>query len=604
MMPKARQRWRRALLLAGLATLVAVPALPGVAQEAPESLLPPGFGAPPTTPEPPRDGDQPAAPEDPPVDEPATGEERTRPRPRAETGADAQIVTDSSEPPVDPLADPLLAAPLAFDVPTRRSLAEIGVIGTGEGGMPREAFGAAGGAWLGALVRHIDGPLVSRWGNILARRTLLSRTATPANIAGQDWTAERAWLLLRMGEAAAARALVQQVDAGRYTPRLYDVAMQVMLANADPAGMCPLVEGANNATKARDWRMARAICASLTGEQGRATALLGEARRRGTARGIDYLLAEKAVGAGFNSRRSVKIEWENVEGLNAWRVGLGLALGVDPPERLYRGVGPQVQAWRALAPSLDAGSRLPSGLVAARLGVLSNAALVEMFAAASAADAEAEGPLATVAEQLGTAYTAADGDARLAALRAIWNGDYARLVLTARAATTVAPGGASGEDAERLIAAMLSAGLDVPAARWAESLDRGSRGWAMLAVGAPDPLPGGSGGAASFAGEGQAGAFLVAGLAGLGRLPLDEARELARDNGFVLMHRSRWSRAIDRAASRGEQGTVALLAAAGLQGTGWQDVPAWQLYHIIRALTAVGLEAEARMIAAEAVTRA
>jgi hypothetical protein len=47
---------------------------------------------------------------------------------------------------------------------------------------------------------------------------------------------------------------------------------------------------------------------------------------------------------------------------------------------------------------------------------------------------------------------------------------------------------------------------------------------------------------------------------------------------------------------------VALLAAAGMQGE-WDKIPPYHLYHIVRALHDVGLDAEARMIAAEALVR-
>src|SRR3546814_13449358 len=81
-------------------------------------------------------------------------------------------------------------------------------------------------------------PVISRWASILLRRTLLSEVNTPANVNGADWAAERAWLLLRMGEADAARMLVQSVDPAAFTPRMYAVAMQTYLATAAPAGLC------------------------------------------------------------------------------------------------------------------------------------------------------------------------------------------------------------------------------------------------------------------------------------------------------------------------------------------------------------------------------
>ncbi len=70
-----------------------------------------------------------------------------------------------------------------------------------------------------------------------------------------------------------------------------------------------------------------------------------------------------------------------------------------------------------------------------------------------------------------------------------------------------------------------------------------------------------------------------------------------------LNAQNRWTRLIDHAAARGQQGTVVLLAAAGMQTGGWAGVPPHHLYRIVRALRRVGLEYEARMIAAEAVAR-
>ena len=48
---------------------------------------------------------------------------------------------------------------------------------------------------------------------------------------------------------------------------------------------------------------------------------------------------------------------------------------------------------------------------------------------------------------------------------------------------------------------------------------------------------------------------------------------------------------------------MALLAGVGLQSAGWQGVPPDYLFRIVRALRTVGMDFEARMIAAEAVAR-
>ena len=58
-----------------------------------------------------------------------------------------------------------------------------------------------------------------------------------------------------------------------------------------------------------------------------------------------------------------------------------------------------------------------------------------------------------------------------------------------------------------------------------------------------------------------------------------------------------------RRRASAQPGTVALLAGVGMQTGDWAGVPPHYLFRIVRALRAVGLDYEARMIAAEAMAR-
>ncbi len=504
---------------------------------------------------------------------------------------------------------------IRYDVPpaARRSLKAIGIFSQAGGGYPAAAFGITRGAFLRQALQRTDGPLASRWATIMARRLLASRTDTPSGIDGADWTADRAWLLLQMGDAVTSRQLVQQVDAGRYSKRLYDVAMQTFLANGDLGGMCPLADNAARVVADSPWKMARPICASLAGEQGTATALLNQARSQGWTKGIDYLLAEKAVGAGTNGRGSVKIEWENVDTINSWRFGMAAATGLEPPARLYETAGRHLAGWRVLLPMATPSARVQAAPGAAALGVLSNRDMVDLYSQVlddtDAADADK-----ARAEFLATAYAGADERSRIGAMASLWNGaeegaDYhAMLVLTARSAALIAPASANVGEADRIIASMMTAGLDLPAGRWASIVNDGSLGWALLAVGASrrasavqysslDDFYGNDNSS-----DGHKSKMLLASLAGLGRLSGDAQADFGGDLGVNVTRQTPWTRAISAAANRGESGTVALLALAGLQATDWTKIPPHHLYYITRSLRQVGLDAEARMIAAEAVT--
>ena len=605
----AIRRRSRNLLIAGIATVVL--AIPAIGQDTPESLLPPGFGEAP----PPEAAPPPVAPAQPkrPGEKPAEDETASLPE---------LLLTPGEEPQGDeePETEDVELARQKYDLPpyARRSMSQIGVLSPRTKGFAPDAFGRAGGHYLGILMQKTRAPIASRWASIVLRRALLSRVDTPAGVNGADWVADRAWLLLRMGEADAARMLVQSVDSLDYTPRLYAIAMQTYLATADPAGLCPLVAPALRTSDEPGWQMSQAVCASLSGDQGLASAVLNQAERRGTARGIDFRLAEKLVGAGFNSRRSVNIEWEGVDQLTVWRYGMATATAVEVPERLWEGVSPHVQAWKARAALLPLASRVQAANVAARLGVFSNAALVDFYSRL-ADDEDAPEELVERAQVMRTAFNGADVPQRLEAMRSFWMpdgiaADYAGYIAMARAAARLPVTAEAGDDVRALIASMLAAGFDRNAAAWSNVTgqvegEAGQDAWALLALGSPQPRVAIDYGRVDSYME-QDGStnfiksrMLVAGLAGLGRLSAADMARIAPDIGLRTGYRSRWTQAIDAAARRGEPGTVAVLAAVGMQVTDWNRLPPEHLLHIVSAMRQVGLEPEARMIAAEAIAR-
>ncbi|GAA0474515.1 hypothetical protein GCM10009096_15060 [Parasphingorhabdus litoris] len=496
----------------------------------------------------------------------------------------------------------------------RRSLKQIGVLTGDTGGIAVDGFGAEGGQYLTNLITNLNGPIISRWASIMLRRTLLSKVNSPENVNPADWVAERAWRLLLMGEADAARSLVLKVDGGNFTPRLYEVAMQAHLATADPAGICPYVQGGADVSDAPTWIMFGPICASFSGEQSRASALLNRAQQNKVATGIDYLLAEKTVGAGFQGRRAVTIKWDDIEFFNNWRFGLGAATGVEPPDRLYEQAGRHVQGWRARAPMLSRNSRMKAADTAAAIGTLSNKAMVDLYAA-TYDDPEASDDLKARASTLRRAYTDPTSTGRIDAMRSLWtrsNGaltSYSAKILTARAAARI-PASSNLEDSSAdLIASMLSAGLDRNAASWSNQVEPGSNGWALLAVGSPNPVVTIDNTAFDeFADNDESAGqlksrFLLASLAGLGREDASTIERLSNDLDLDLDETTKWTRAIESAAQRGQAGTVALLTAVGMQGRDWNVMSPLHLFYITRSLKRVGMEAEARMIAAEALTR-
>jgi hypothetical protein len=605
-------RWRTSLATAGLTSALALAALyPAFGQRSPQSILPPGFGEPDTPPEkapPPKARPEEKAPSR--SSEPQIPEiplNIPAPRPSGGTSSVADIESELDN------ASVAIAEPVTEARPEiQRPLDGVGLLADGDGGLPVNAWGTSDGRFLNGVINRMRAPVASRWMSIALRRALLSRTMTPANIAPADWVAARAWLLVRMGEADNARALVQGVDGGSYTPWLSAVAMQAALATADPAALCGIADAAAREDKGGSWVLARAMCAGLSGEGGTGSALVDQARGSRKARGVDVLLVQKVMGVGSNARRSTTVLWDDVQKLNIWRFGLASATGVAIPERLMGTVGPQVRAWQARAPLLSPQARATSADWAATLGVFSNAALVDLYASIYE-DADPSERSGTTADTLRAAYTG-NPEARVAALKTLLAdaGDnrlkrYARLILGARAAAMIAPAAGAGA-ADDLVASMMAAGLDIQAARWANTVTNGGLGWGLLAIGAPRAPSAVSTGTVNGFSAGSdtvlTRQFLFAGLAGLGRIAPADIETLARDLEVPVGRATPWTQALAQAVEAKATGTVVLLCAAGMQTYDWRNVPPSQLFHIVAALRAVGLEPEARMIAAEALTRA
>ena len=386
-------------------------------------------------------------------------------------------------------------------------------------------------------------PIASRWAHMALRDALLAKARAPRDVNPVDWVAERAWLLLRLGEADAARMVVSGVDTDRFTPKMVQIAVQSALANADPPALCPIEDGIGK-YEPNIRALVQAMCSSLAGEPDIAAGQIDDARRRGRIGGIDLNLADKVVGAGANTARAVSIEWDPVDSLTAWRFGLATATGMVPPDRLMNAASPQLRAFQARAPLLTPQQRLNSAWVAAGLGVFSSQSMVDLYSAIYDLTDPDDLP-STDAWQLRQAFVGKDADTRLAAIRhllAVGKDPLqkeAMRALVARAASRIEPDPKLQADAPDLISAMLAAGYDQAAARWVGACSRmkdeaHDRCWAMLVLAAPNTsgLDLSAGRITSFIGHDKSrnrirSALLVAGLAGIGRItPMQPIRSI------------------------------------------------------------------------------
>lgn len=506
--------------------------------------------------------------------------------------------------------DELLGLKPKFDVPpgARRALERIGVIASSEGGFAYNSLAGQPAALVRAALAGTHGPMVSRWGHILVRRALASRLNAPAGMSPVEFAALRAKVLNGMGEMQVARSLVQDIEGSNYDRALTDAAFDAYVGTGDFLGICPVSQLQPTIRDDAEWTMAKAMCDAYEGDTRDAYRRLQRVLGAEGTDEIDVRLAQRFAGAAGEGDRAVNIEWDGIDELTPWRFALANALGVDVPEGLANAVPARLALSSAVTPAVPLLRRLRSADVAGARGVFSTTAMVDLYGQLYANDALEDGDKQP-AILLRNAYVA-DPAGRVAAMRRLWDGDvnYGRRVLTAYAAARVPVDAALADDAGELIASMLAAGLDRNAARWGNVVDDGSLGWALIALSRSGNDQVSAGDVSTFyeddASEGaRKSAFLLAGLAGLGRLDSGAVNDLASDMGVRLTSDSAWSQRIDRAGELRNPAMVALLAGVGMQGDSWQRMTPRHLFHIVRALNAAGLGAEARMIAAEAVAR-
>ncbi|RIV83398.1 hypothetical protein D2V07_16430 [Aurantiacibacter zhengii] len=499
-----------------------------------------------------------------------------------------------------------------FDIPAaaRRAVENVGVIAQAEGGFPSRSLANQPAALVSAVLQASDGPVVSRWGHILMRRALASRLETPRGLNPVAFAAMRARVLANMGEGAVARAFVQDIDGSEYDPALASAAFDAYLATGDVLGMCPVARLQSDLVDTPEWEMLQAICSAYLGDTRSADRRLQRAFGTGVADEIDVRLAQRYAGAAGEGGRAVNIEWDGVDELTPWRFAMARAVGEDLPENLRNGGGLSYDISTVLIPATPLLQRVEVADTAAARGVLSSAAMIDLYSQLWSSDSY-DAADKSLAAQLREAYVANTPAQRVAAMRQLWGegNDYGRLVLTAYAAARLPVSEDMEDDAANLIASMLAAGLDRNAMRWADVVPDGSKAWALLSLarpGADGAVDGGDidsflddDGSANM----RTSAFLLAGLAGLGRIDSDDLADFSERVGANFERRSAWSDKIGRAGELGNSTLVAMLAGLGMQGRSWEQMTPRHLYHIVRALNAAGLSAEARMIAAEAVAR-
>ena len=500
----------------------------------------------------------------------------------------------------------------------------VGLAGPQSGGFDETLWAGSSGPFVRDLIRGMPAPTASRWAHVLLRKALATRTPTPDGTLPANFVAERAHLLLRMGEADVARRLAAQVPVASFTRRMFDVAPQAYLAAGDVPGLCPLVQTGITVSSDPVWPLTSAVCAALQGDDAGAILTLDRERENRSSRHFDIQLAEVVASSLGGGDRGVNAVWPQNARLTTYRLSMALAGGVEVPRPRLSSANTAVKGWISRLGNVPLAVRLDTSRTAAATGALPAQELLNLWSQ-QAAMVDESAIRALPVGKLRAAYMAKTAPERLQALRDLWAGvaspqDKVALYLVAADASARLPRDkALLAGAPDLGRSLLLAG-NIPAARaWYDLARREAKArnpnagkplmqlWPLVAT--ADAHGGVPRSVALFElwDDGQEGdraakarrrELVSAALTGLGILPMADMPRAAR----VELADTSFTRRLREASNAGRKGEVIVLAGVGL-GTDATTVSPAYLHEIVGALANVGLRREAGIIASEILIR-
>lgn len=581
----------------------------------PKSLLPAGKFAPPSQSETVLTAPAPTQPSQTPGAAPAQATSGEEGAPPQEGGDIAPVAAEAQT------ISPQLVAPDLIAPPATQAIGWLPPI---SGGFGARIWEGSSGAFLKALLPRVPAPTASRFGHILLRRALLSIAPPPPGALLGNFAAERAHLLLRMGEVDGAKAIIDRMPLDSYTRRLYDVAPQVHLAAGDIPSLCPLVQTGIAVSKDSLWPLSSAMCAAIQGDDAGAALVLDRERENRLSQDFDIRLTDRVATLVAGGNRGINVGWPAQGRLTTFRLSLALMGGVPVPREVLSSANSAVRGWLVRHPNAPLPVRIEAANTATATGVMSGRELVNLWSL-QAAGLDSTALAALPVGKLRTAYVAGRFSIRLAAMQDLWSqgameADRAAMkIVTAGAAAGFPVYPAYIEAAPQLVRSLLMVGDVKSAQRWwdlarAQTRQGNSKAGASLRMIWPLVTLAQAKGQIPHSGklydlwsdtlEGDRSqkqrvrALAAASLIGMGLLDKNDIPggdwpdEL--DTSYVKRIRA--------AAANRQKGEVIVLAALGLGTDPTAILPA-HLLEVTRALKKVGLVREAGLIAAEALIR-
>lgn len=250
----------------------------------------------------------------------------------------------------------------------------IGLMEEAEGGFPYDMWRGSDRALIERMLPRLPAGGTSRALNNLARRLLLTTAAPPAGPAAYNLLALRIERLAAMGNSVAMNHLMRSAPPDLYDTVLAQTRLDSLLLTADYMGACALARDLVRRDDTPYWEKVLIFCQALNERHAAAALGLNLLRERGVEEdpGFDILLRALA-GDG-----SVKLD--SLPSPTALHLSMLRAARVSVPEDAVDGATPAIARAIAMTAGVPIDFRLRAAERAEALGSLSTDTLAELYA--------------------------------------------------------------------------------------------------------------------------------------------------------------------------------------------------------------------------------
>ncbi len=269
--------------------------------------------------------------------------------------------------------------------------AAVGLIDQAGGGFSPAMWRGTARASLELLLPRLPGAVPSPAQNDLQRRLLLSSASIPPPAGAGDMDSSSLHILeTRLDRIAAGGdlrgllGLLERIPLQFDSPKIRRIKADAFLLDGNAEDACNVAERARSEDASPFWLQLTAFCQAIDGNQTGASLTVDLLQETGDAPALFAELIDRIL---FEISNPGAAQDGNIGGLfdlftpDPLNIAMMRAAGVEMPPGIQLNVPPLTLGALARAPNLSLDRRADAALAAARLGVIGNDTLMDIFAA-------------------------------------------------------------------------------------------------------------------------------------------------------------------------------------------------------------------------------